>query len=249
MILPRSLRMQMLRKEWGVSQSQIAQAVRQGIRTKSQRRTTLGNLGKTEKVEEMIEGATKQLLKSLFLRKSSSKQAQELGDTIQKVKQQRSQLILEHVTEGEYSESSYSTSPWAIDLLPDESGSGGSGSEWQESHDSLLDSPIVEQHASIDISLNSRMSQTSDSSSRKDDAPKKPVRPEPSDSSVGDLSSSSDEDEVQPIFLNKQSTGESAIQHDGTAQRFPKPAMITATEPDDEKPPIVPSPPRIEVDC
>ncbi|CAB9504362.1 expressed unknown protein [Seminavis robusta] len=125
MILPRSIRMEMLRKEWDVSRGQIAGAVRRGIRAKNQRRTTLGNLGKTEKVEEMIEGATKTLLKTLFLRKSTSKRAKELGEQIQKVNNQRAQIVLQHTMKGEYVETgideSDSSSPWLAELMPDES--------------------------------------------------------------------------------------------------------------------------------
>ena len=224
MILPRGLRVEMLRKEWGVSQQQIARAVRSGIRAKSQRRTTLGNLGKTEKVEELIEGATKQLLKSLFLRKSSSKKAKELGDKIQIVKQQRAQRVLEHLTEGEYSESSYSASPWATQLLPDES-----DNDLHQCQESMLEKSSVREHPSLEVSLTRRLDRSSDSSSRKDGTPKKPPR-QPSDSEVGDLSSSSDDDDV--VAHPKQSTGESAIQNECVGQRSQKPAMVTATEPD-----------------
>ena len=252
MVLPRSLRIEMLRKEWGVSQSQIARAVRSGVRAKSQRRTTLGNLGKTERVEELIEGATKQLLKSLFLRKSTSKRAQELGDKIQSVKQQQKQLVLEHLTEGEYSDSSYSQGPWAAELLPDES------DPYQQSQDTIFESDIdesssVRRHPSLEINLISRMraSSGSDSSSRRDDAPKKPPRPEPSDSDVGDLSASTlgDENEGELITYDKQSTGESARQSSESYKRPSKPVMVTATEPDDGDIPALPIRARKEVEC
>lgn len=253
MVLPRSLRIEMLRKEWGVSQSQIARAVRSGVRAKSQRRTTLGNLGKTEKMEELIEGATKQLLKSLFLRKSTSKRAQELGDKIQSVKQQQKQLVLEHLTEGEYSDSSYSQNPWAAELLPDDSDA------YHQSQETIFErdidgSPTIRQHPSLEINLTSRMraSSGSDSSSRRDDAPKKPPRPEPSDSEVGDPSDSTlgDENESEPITHDKQSTGESARQNSKSYKRPNQTAKVTATKPDDDELPPLPIRARKqEVEC
>lgn len=119
MILPRSVRVGMLRKEWGVSNQDIVEAVRLGVRTKNQRRTTLGNLGRTEKVEELIEGATKQLLKTLFLRKGSSKKAYELEKEIQRVDDQRAQVVLEQTMEGDYDESE-TPYHWGSELMHDE---------------------------------------------------------------------------------------------------------------------------------
>ena len=122
MILPRSVRVDMLRKEWGISNREIVSAVRSGVRAKNQRRTTLTNLGRTEKVEEFFEGATKQLLKTLFLRKGTSQKAFELEQEIQKVDDQRAQLMLEHSIEDEYDdyEASESESPWVCDAVDDD---------------------------------------------------------------------------------------------------------------------------------
>jgi hypothetical protein len=223
MILPRSIRMEMLRKEWGVSQSQIASAVRSGVRAKSQRRTTLGNLGKTERVEEMIEGATKQLLKSLFLRKSTSKRAKELEDQIQKVSKQRAQIRLEGNMKYEY-DGSESMNPWLTELVPDDS-----------EHDlGPLNDVIPEEEHNPEWSM---------VRSLKDDKPRLPMR----ETSDGDLSTSSSVDGSNHIRLqdklsaalegpnhpqDKQSSGESASQLSGASSKRTKP-LITAEEPDD----------------
>lgn len=119
MILPKSVRVSLL-KDCGISNNQIVAAIRSGVRAKNQRRTTLGNLGRTEKVEEIIEGAAKQLLKTLFLRKSTSAKAQELQDEIQKVNNHRAQIVLEYTSKEDCDESD-SSCPWATDLEPDES--------------------------------------------------------------------------------------------------------------------------------
>ena len=170
MILPRSVRVDMLRKEWGVSNHQIVCAVRSGVRAKNQRRTTLGNLGRTEKVEEMIEGATKKLLKTLFLRKGTSDRAHELEEQIQQVNSQRAQIVLMRNMKGEYDESE-SSCPWAADLLHDES----------ESENGLS-------HASED-----RFKATT---SNRDGSLKIPEKPEPSESDR-DLSSVPEERQIQ----------------------------------------------------
>jgi hypothetical protein len=145
MILPRSVRVDMLRKEWGVSNKEVVRAVRNGVRAKNQRRTTLGNLGRTEKVEEMIEGATKQLLKSLFLRKGTSQRAFELEKEIQRVNSQRAQIYLEQTMQGEYEgqlDESDSSNPWNTELMPDESeidGTHGTFAEEQAYDDRFIE--------------------------------------------------------------------------------------------------------------
>lgn len=103
--LPRSVREDILKKQWGIPQSQIAGAVRNTIKTKNQRRTTVQNLGRTDKIEEKWEGATKQLLKGLFLRKSTSKTAEELEQQVRQVERQRRQYLLEHTMKDEYADS------------------------------------------------------------------------------------------------------------------------------------------------
>lgn len=73
--MPRSVREEMLRKEWGAKQSDMAQAVRENLRIKNSRRRTVNNLDTPmTKVEEKMEGVKKSLKKSLGLRKSFRKQ-------------------------------------------------------------------------------------------------------------------------------------------------------------------------------
>ena len=61
MVLPRDLRQRTLRKEWDVTQNQIAAAVRTNIKIKNQRRTTINNLGKSTKIEEAFDRARRYL--------------------------------------------------------------------------------------------------------------------------------------------------------------------------------------------
>lgn len=71
MAMPRSFREEMLRKEWGVRQADIAQAVRENLKIKNSRRRTVNNLDTPmTKVEEKMEGFKKGFKKSLGLRKS-----------------------------------------------------------------------------------------------------------------------------------------------------------------------------------
>eukprot|EP00562_Extubocellulus_spinifer_P010901 CAMPEP_0178504628 /NCGR_PEP_ID=MMETSP0696-20121128/18694_1 /TAXON_ID=265572 /ORGANISM="Extubocellulus spinifer, Strain CCMP396" /LENGTH=364 /DNA_ID=CAMNT_0020133875 /DNA_START=140 /DNA_END=1234 /DNA_ORIENTATION=- len=75
MAMPRSVREEMLRKEWGVKQTDIAQAVRESLRIKNSRRRTVMNLeSPMVKVEEKMEGVKKGLKRSLGLRKSFNRQ-------------------------------------------------------------------------------------------------------------------------------------------------------------------------------
>lgn len=75
MAMPRSVREEILRREWGAKQSDMAQAVRENLRIKNSRRRTVNNLDTPmTKVEEKMEGVKKTLKKSLGLRKSFRKQ-------------------------------------------------------------------------------------------------------------------------------------------------------------------------------
>mmetsp|Transcript_21735 Transcript_21735/g.51003 ORF Transcript_21735/g.51003 Transcript_21735/m.51003 type:complete len:263 (+) Transcript_21735:311-1099(+) len=92
MILPRDLRQRMLRKEWDVTQSQIASAVRANIKAKNQRRTTVQNLGKSTKMEEAMENASKGV-SGLFGR-STDKKVKKLEEQARKAEQARKQRQL-----------------------------------------------------------------------------------------------------------------------------------------------------------
>ncbi|KAL7579500.1 hypothetical protein ACA910_007877 [Epithemia clementina (nom. ined.)] len=82
MILPRDLRQRMLRKEWDVTQSQIAAQVRTNIKIKNQRRTTVNNLDKSNKVEEAVESARKFLSAKVF-RKGTEKELRALQEQME----------------------------------------------------------------------------------------------------------------------------------------------------------------------
>ena len=91
MILPRDVRQGMLRKEWGVSQSQIASAVRANIKVKNQRRTTVNNLSKSSRVEEAFENATRKVMKGLLL-KNTNKELDKLEKQAKQAEDQRKRL-------------------------------------------------------------------------------------------------------------------------------------------------------------
>ena len=93
MILPRSVRQEMLRKEWNVTQSQIANAVRNNIKVKNQRRATVNNLGKASKFEEMLESTQRGLKRGLFFQKSTSQQAEELKKRAEDMARLRSEVF------------------------------------------------------------------------------------------------------------------------------------------------------------
>jgi len=71
MVLSRSTREDML-YEMGYTRSQIADAVRNNVRAKRERRRTVHNL-RTMKFEEMVEGVAKSLRRTVLRRGSSSK--------------------------------------------------------------------------------------------------------------------------------------------------------------------------------
>lgn len=98
MILPREVRHQMLRREWDVSQAQIASAVRNNIRAKNQRRATVNNLGKAQKMEEFFETAGSKLKRGILFQKSTTQQAQELDAMFQKASRLREQAKLDAFT-------------------------------------------------------------------------------------------------------------------------------------------------------
>jgi hypothetical protein len=102
MVLPRSVRQSMLKQEWDVSQGQIAAAVRNNIKIKNQRRSTVNNLDKASKMEEMMESAGKKVMRGFFLKKSTSKQLQDLEKQHEEAEKRRSQAKLELQMADEY---------------------------------------------------------------------------------------------------------------------------------------------------
>jgi hypothetical protein len=71
---------------WGASFHDIVESVRGNIRVKNQRRQTVTNLGRTEKIEEAFESATRKLKRALLLQRSTGnkvKRLQEQADLAQ----------------------------------------------------------------------------------------------------------------------------------------------------------------------
>jgi hypothetical protein len=92
MILPRTVRQDMLRKEWDVTQTQIANAVRNNIKIKNQRRATVGNLGKASKFEELLEKTQRGLKRGIFFQKSTSQQAADLRKQLEDMERMRAEV-------------------------------------------------------------------------------------------------------------------------------------------------------------
>jgi hypothetical protein len=95
MVLPRDVRQQILRKEWDVSQQQIASAVRANIKIKNQRRATVNNLGKLTKIEELMDLTGRKLMRGLLLKKSVSKQVADLERKYEEAERNRKKAFLE----------------------------------------------------------------------------------------------------------------------------------------------------------
>jgi phage shock protein A len=74
MALPRKVREEILKKEWGIPQTELAAAVRSTIKVKNQRRATVNNLGKADKAEEMMESAGRKM--KLFAKNTDKKTEQ-----------------------------------------------------------------------------------------------------------------------------------------------------------------------------
>jgi len=66
---------------WGASFHDIVEAVRGNIKVKNQRRQTVVNIGKIERIEEAFEGATRKLKRALMLRRST-------GDKVKRLQEQ-----------------------------------------------------------------------------------------------------------------------------------------------------------------
>lgn len=104
MVLPRKVRQDMLRREWDVSQKQIAEAVRRNVKVKNQRKATVNNLGKATNVEVFVESAGRKFRRLLTFQKRVSRQVKDLEDKFNEASRRRSQLRLERSMASEYSE-------------------------------------------------------------------------------------------------------------------------------------------------
>ena len=93
MILPRDLREDILRFECYASRKDISESVRQNMKIKNQRRTTINNLGKAEKFEEAIESLFRKLRRLITRQKPVRKQVRDLEKKIESADRRRSKLI------------------------------------------------------------------------------------------------------------------------------------------------------------
>lgn len=105
MVLPRKVRQDMLRREWEVTQRQIADSVRQNIKVKNQRKATVNNLGKATKMEEFMESAQRKIKRVVLFRKTTSAQVRDMEAKLNEVSRRRSQMKLELQMAGEYASS------------------------------------------------------------------------------------------------------------------------------------------------
>ena len=102
MVLPRKVRQDMLRREWDVTQRQIAEAVRRNIKTKNLRKATVNNLGKASRMEEIMESAQRKIKRAIFFQKPTSQQVREMEAKLNEAERRRAQLRLEFQMAGEY---------------------------------------------------------------------------------------------------------------------------------------------------
>jgi hypothetical protein len=65
---------------WGASFHDIADSIRSNIRVKNQRRQTVTNLGKVERLEEAFESATRKLKRAFLLRRRTGNKVKELKE-------------------------------------------------------------------------------------------------------------------------------------------------------------------------
>ncbi len=102
MVLPRKIRQNMLRREWDVSQRQIAESVRRNVKIKNQRKATVNNLGKATKAEEILESTGRKLKRLITLQPPISVQVKKLEAQVNEAQRRRSQLALEKIMQSEY---------------------------------------------------------------------------------------------------------------------------------------------------
>jgi len=123
MVLPRSVRDRMLRKEWDIPQRQIAEAVRNNIKIKNQRRATVNNLNKADKMEELMESAGKKLMRGLLLKKSTGQQVAELERQWEQAEKVRKQAALTDQMKDEYDDEADCNDEEDIDPTAEDDGS------------------------------------------------------------------------------------------------------------------------------
>jgi hypothetical protein len=122
MVLPRKVRQEMLKRDWDVSQRQIAESVRNNIKTKNQRKSTVNNLGKATKMEEFMESVARKVRRFLMMQRSVGRQVKDLESKMNESKRIRQQDLLEISMAGEYSEEA----PDAVDTSREDTSASSS---------------------------------------------------------------------------------------------------------------------------
>ena len=108
MLLPTKLRFDMLHQEWGVRTQEMTAAVRENVRVKHQRKTTVNNLGgRTESFEVALESCSRKVNRLIKFQKPTSKQAELLLKQHQAAQyyysKQRLMMLMEEENEEEES--------------------------------------------------------------------------------------------------------------------------------------------------
>lgn len=82
----------MLRRDWDVAQSAIAESVRRNVKVKNQRKATVNNLNKATKMEEAMESASRKIKRILTLQKPVSAQVRDLEAQLDLAERMRNKL-------------------------------------------------------------------------------------------------------------------------------------------------------------
>jgi hypothetical protein len=93
MILPRNMREDLLKFECNISRKDITDSIRQNVKVKNQRRTTVNNLDKLTIFEEAMESASRKLKRFVKREKSVHKQVKDMEEQIDLSNRRRSKLI------------------------------------------------------------------------------------------------------------------------------------------------------------
>jgi hypothetical protein len=92
MVLPRKVRQDMLRRDWDVKQTEIAESVRRNVKVKNQRKATVNNLNKATKMEEVMESAARKMKRLLTLQKPVSAQVRDLEAQLDLAERMRNKM-------------------------------------------------------------------------------------------------------------------------------------------------------------
>ncbi|KAG7352852.1 hypothetical protein IV203_008900 [Nitzschia inconspicua] len=106
MVLPRKVRQDMLKREWNITQREIAESVRRNVKIKNQRKATVNNLKKATKMEEAMESLSRKLKRLVLLQKPVSAQVRDLEAKLDESQRMRSKLRLQMQMAQEYEEAS-----------------------------------------------------------------------------------------------------------------------------------------------